>query len=72
MSLPGSQRVIANSVDYLIKTPKFEQLVFSSAFLFDPDKIPIIGQPRCGALYMSRGFEIDMFCRIFCRDDVVG
>lgn len=60
----------ANSVDYLITTSEFERLVFSSAFLIDPGKILIAGQPRCDALYRPRGSGIDALYHILGRDDI--
>ncbi len=65
-------RRFANSVDYLITTSEFERLIFSSAFLIDPGKILVIGQPRCDALYRSRDSGIDALCRILGRDDIAG
>lgn len=63
-------RRFANSVDYLITTSEFERLVFSSAFLIDPGKIRVTGQPRCDALYGPRDSGIDVLCRILSRNDI--
>ncbi|MDV4342974.1 hypothetical protein HL657_07255 [Methanoculleus sp. YWC-01] len=63
-------RRFANSVDYLITTSEFERLVFSSAFLIDPGKILVVGQPRCDALYRPRDSGIGVLCRILGRDDI--
>ncbi|KLK87738.1 hypothetical protein SZ63_08945 [Methanoculleus sediminis] len=63
-------RRFASSVDYLITTSEFERLVFSSAFLIDPGKILIFGQPRCDALYSPRDSGVGVLCRILGRGDI--
>ncbi len=60
-----------NSVDYLITTSEFERLVFSSAFLIDPRKILVLGQPRCDALYEPRDSGMNVLCRILGKNDTV-
>lgn len=60
----------ANSVDYLIKTSEFERLVFSHAFLIDPNKILVIGQLRCDVLYRPRDSGIGTQCRILGQGDI--
>ncbi|WP_214019514.1 CDP-glycerol glycerophosphotransferase family protein [Methanoculleus sp.] len=64
-------RRFASSVDYLITTSEFERLIFSSAFLIDPGRVLVRGQPRCDALYRPRDSGIDALCRILSRDDIV-
>ncbi|KAF5084136.1 Teichoic acid poly(glycerol phosphate) polymerase [anaerobic digester metagenome] len=70
--LSAAQRLrrFANSVDYLITTSEFERVIFSSAFLMDPGKILILGQPRCDALYRPGSSGIDALCRILGRNDI--
>ena len=63
-------RQFTNSVDYLITTSEFERLIFSSAFLIDPGKILILGQPRCDALYGPKGSGVDALCSILRRSDI--
>ncbi len=63
-------RRFTNSVDYLITTSELERLIFSSAFLIDPGKILILGQPRCDALYGPKGSGVDVLCRILSRNDI--
>ncbi|MCM2466079.1 CDP-glycerol glycerophosphotransferase family protein [Methanoculleus oceani] len=72
--LSAAQRLrrFANSVDYLITTSEFERLIFSSAFLIDPGKILVLGQPRCDALYRPRDSGINVLCRILGRNDIAG
>lgn len=71
--LSAAQRLrgFANSVDYLITTSEFERMIFSSAFLIDPGRVLILGQPRCDALYRPGASGIDALCRILDRDDIV-
>lgn len=64
-------RRFANSVDCLITTSELERTIFSSAFLIDPGKILILGQPRCDALYRHRESGINVLCRILGRNDTV-
>ncbi len=64
-------RRFTNSVDHLITTSEFERLVFSSAFLIDPRKILILGQPRCDALYRPRDTGMNILCRILGQGDIV-
>jgi len=61
-------RRFANSVDYLITPSELERLIFSSAFLIDPGKVLVLGQPRCDALYRPRAAGINVLCRILGRD----
>lgn len=64
-------RRFAKSVDYLITTSEFERVIFSSAFLIDPGRVLILGQPRCDALYRPGDTGTDALCRILGRDDIV-
>jgi len=63
-------RRFANSVDYLITTSEFERLIFSSAFLINPGRILILGQPRCDALYGPKGSGMEALCSILGRNDI--
>ncbi|MBO8174507.1 MAG: CDP-glycerol glycerophosphotransferase family protein [Thermococcus sp.] len=52
-------RSISRKIDYIVATSEFTRVLFSAIFHVSPEKILVLGMPRCDALFRERSDALE-------------